>query len=64
MYRSSPWSQEPFAEILTYEGPTTYSVLVGGRRALVENFFSVGTFHRSFVAEGAKDCGPQPSRRF
>jgi len=63
-YRSSPWAQKPFAEILTYEGPTTYSVLVGGRRALVENFFSEGTFHRSFVAEGAQDCGPQPTRRF
>ena len=63
-YRSSPWSQKPFAEILTYEGPTTYSVLAGGRRGLVENFFSEGTFHRSFVAQGAQDCGPQPTRRF
>ena len=63
-HRSSPLSEKPFAEILTYEGPTTYSVLVGGRTALVENFFSEGMFHRSFVAEGAKDCGPQPTRRF
>ena len=63
-YRYSPWSQKPFAEILTYEGPTTYSVLAGGRRGLVENFFSEGTFHHGFVAEGATDCGPQPTRRF
>ena len=63
-HRSSPWSQKPFAEILAHAGPTSYSVFVGNRTGLIENFFSEGTFHRSLVAEGAQDCGPAPTRRF
>ena len=63
-YRSSQREQEPFAQILDNEAATRYSVVVGNHEGRIENFFAEGTFHRSFVAEGATDCGPQPTRRF
>ena len=63
-YRSSPWSQKAFAQLLGNETPTRYSVLVGGRKGVIENFYGEGTFHHSFVADGAQDCGVQPTRRF
>jgi hypothetical protein len=60
----SHWSHEPFQQILSNHAPTTYSVVAGTWTGVIENFYGEGTLHQSFVAEGAKDCGLQPTRRF
>ncbi len=63
-YTHSPETEKAIAQILATETPTTYSVTVGTFKGRIQNFYGEGTFFKSFVAEGAKDCGPTPTRRF
>jgi hypothetical protein len=65
-FRHSPDSQKRFAQILAAERPTPYTVSIGRTafKGSIQNFSGDGTFHQSFVAEGAQDCGEQPTRRF
>lgn len=63
-FAHSASSQKEFAEAIASEGPATYSVHGKGFKGEIPRFYGEGTFHQSFVAEGARDCGPQPTRRF
>lgn len=63
-YNHSPDTLKSTAQILANEVPTTYSVMLSGFRGRIQNFYAEGTFLKSFVAEGASDCGPNPTRRF
>ena len=64
----SPTSRKEFAEALASEKPSTYAVhsnvFSNAFKGEIPQFYGAGTFHQSFVAEGARDCGPQPTRRF
>ena len=55
-----------WAQILTTESPTTYRIAIGNSDfdGFIGRFFAPGTFRASFAAEGANDCGSQPTRRF
>ena len=65
-FKYSPESQQAFAQILAIEAPTPYRVAIGSTafKGSIQNFYGEGTFHQSFVLEGAQDCGEQPTRRF
>lgn len=65
-FRYQPKSRTPFQGILANEAPTSYLVSIGKTafKGRIEGYYGEGTFHRSFVAEGARDCGEDPSRRF
>lgn len=55
-----------WAELLTSESSLNYKVFIGNRdfTGAIDGFFAPGTLRASFAAEGAQDCGSQPTRRF
>jgi hypothetical protein len=55
-----------WAELLTSESSVNYKVFIGNRdfTGAIDGFFAPGTLRASFAAEGAQDCGSQPTRRF
>lgn len=55
-----------WAALLRSESPVNYKVFIGNRdfTGSIDGFFAPGTFRASFAAEGAPDCGSQPTRRF
>jgi hypothetical protein len=55
-----------WAELLTNESSVNYKVFIGDRdfTGAIDGFFAPGTLRASFAAEGAQDCGSQPTRRF
>ena len=52
--------------LLTSESSVNYKVFIGDRdfTGAIDGFFAPGTIRASFAAEGAQDCGSQPTRRF
>lgn len=48
------------------ETPISYRVRINNSDfvGIIESYYAPGTFHKSFVAEGAKDCGEEPTTRF
>ena len=52
--------------ILASKAPITYRVSIknSGFEGVIEKFYSHHELYNSFVAEGAVDCGPQPTNRF
>jgi hypothetical protein len=59
--RRAVWS-----ELLTSESSVNYKVFIGNHdfTGAIDGFFAPGTLRASFAAEGAEDCGSQPTRRF
>jgi hypothetical protein len=55
-----------WAALLTRDSPVNYKVFIGDRdfTGTIDGFFAPGTLRASFAAEGAQDCGSQPTRRF
>ena len=53
-------------KLLTSESSVNYKVFIGDRdfTGAIDGFFAPGTLRASFAAEGAQDCGSQPTRRF
>lgn len=53
-------------KLLTSESSVNYKVFIGDRdfTGAIDGFFAPGTLRASFAAEGALDCGSQPTRRF
>jgi hypothetical protein len=67
LYRGVPEKEARLLEILNSDAPGSYRVTISstaGFLAKIDNFYGEGIFYRSFVAEGAPDCGPQPTRFF
>ncbi len=61
-----PKAQAAWETIRTTESPTEYRVYISNTdfNGEIEGFFAPGTIYKSFVAEGARDCGEQPTNRF
>jgi hypothetical protein len=55
-----------WAAIRASQTPMSYTVHIKNSdfHGIIENFYSLGAFYKSFVAEGARDCGDQPTNRF
>ena len=55
-----------WAAIRASQTPISYTVHIKNSdfHGIIENFYSLGAFYKSFVAEGARDCGEQPTIRF
>jgi hypothetical protein len=55
-----------WAELLTNESSVNYKIFIGNGdfTGVIDGFFAPGTLRASFAAEGAQDCGSQPTRRF
>jgi hypothetical protein len=55
-----------WAALLTRESSVNYKLFIGDSDFMgtVDGFFAPGTLRASFAAEGAQDCGSQPTRRF
>ena len=64
--RESGTRRAVWAELLTNESSVHYKVFIGNSdfAGTIEGFFAPGTLRASFAAEGAQDCGSQPTRRF
>lgn len=54
--------QEAIQRMLADEALVPYTVAIGPFKGRIAAFYPYSTFHRSFVTEGARDCGP--TRRF
>jgi hypothetical protein len=65
-FRHAPGRQQAFSALLASDAPAEYRVSIGRTAftGVIRSFYGDGTFHRSFVDEGAQDCGAQPTRRF
>ncbi|HKY42477.1 MAG TPA: hypothetical protein VJM50_05245 [Pyrinomonadaceae bacterium] len=61
-----PQAVEVRKAILASKAPITYRVSIKNSdfEGLIEKFYSHNELYNSFVAEGAVDCGPQPTNRF
>ena len=60
-------AQARLLEIMESDAPASYRIGIrstAGFTAKIENFYGEGVFYRSFVAQGAPDCGVQPTRFF
>lgn len=59
--KTAAWTQ-----LLASKSPTTYKIWIGNSDFVgsIDDSFAPGTFRASFAAEGAHDCGSQPTRRF
>jgi hypothetical protein len=55
-----------WTQLLTSTSPTAYKIWIGNSDFVgtIGGFFAPGTFRASFAAQGAGDCGSQPTRRF
>lgn len=66
-FRYSPQERKTFEEMLASDAQVPYAVFIGGASSFegrIPRFAGFGTLHGAFAAEGAADCGPQPTRRF
>ena len=67
-FTDDPQARDAWTAILASEAPTTYRVSIGAasfRRdfdfeGIIENFYSQHELHKTFVAEGARECKPVP----
>lgn len=65
-FKYSPEWQAAWREILTSEAPTTYKVHIDNAdfEGEIGGLHAQGTLYKSFVTEGAEDCGEQPNIHF
>jgi hypothetical protein len=64
-YRHSTAAKKAFLDVITSEAPSSYVLSIGSVfKGRIQAFYGLGTFYQSFIAAGAQDCGPQPTRRF
>ena len=65
-FDNSPKMQTAFREIMEDNGPTPYTLEIKNAEffGVIEDLASQGTLLKNFLAEGATDCGPQPTNRF
>lgn len=65
-FNYDPSLTEARKAILASKTPITYRVSIknSGFEGIIEKFYSQHELYNSFVAEGAVDCGPQPTNRF
>ena len=65
-YKHTPEFQAAWRAILASEAPTKYILYINNTNfgGEIEGLHPQGTLFNSFVAEGAKDCGEQPTKRF
>ncbi len=65
-YKYSPRMQAAWREILESKALTKYRLYIDNAdfSGEIEGLHAQGTLFRSFVAEGAQDCGEQPTSRF
>ena len=63
---SPPDARAIYQAILLSKEPATYRVWIMNSdfTGEIENFYGQGVFYSTFAAEGARDCGPQPTTRF
>ena len=63
---SSPNVRKTYRAILSSKAPTTYQVYITNSDfdGVIEKFYGQGVFYNTFAAEGARDCGQQPTSRF
>lgn len=66
MFNYDPSLVEARKAILASKAPITYRVKIANSdfEGIIEKFYSHHELYNSFVAEGAVDCGPQPTNRF
>lgn len=65
-YKYSPGMQAAWREVLASRAPTKYRLNIDNAdfSGEIEGLHAQGTLFQSFVAEGAQDCGEQPTNRF
>lgn len=65
-YKYSPQQQAQWKAILASNAPTKYTLYINNTNfgGEIEDLHPQGVLYNSFVAEGAKDCGEQPTNRF
>jgi hypothetical protein len=65
-YKYSPETQASWKTILASAAPTKYTLYINNTNfgGEIESLHPQGVLFNSFVAEGAKDCGEQPTKRF
>ena len=65
-YKYSPEMQAAWKAILASSTPTKYALYINNTEfgGEIENLHPQGVLLNSFMAEGAKDCGEQPTDRF
>lgn len=65
-YKHTPEFQAAWRAILASKTPTKYTMYINNTNfgGEIEGLHPQGALFDSFVAEGAKDCGDQPSKRF
>jgi len=65
-YKYSPEMQAAWKAILASSAPTKYALYLNNTEfgGEIENLHPQGVLLNSFMAEGAKDCGEQPTNRF
>ena len=61
-----PHVRAAWEAVVLSKAPITYRVSIdnSGFYGVIENFHSIGTFYDTFVRDGARDCGPEPTSRF
>lgn len=65
-FNYDPQAVEVRKAIVASKAPITYRISIknSGFEGIIEKFYSHHELYNSFVAEGAVDCGPQPTSRF
>ena len=65
-YKYSPEMHAAWKAILSSKAPTKYTLYINNTNfgGEIEGLHPQGVLFNSFVAEGAKDCGAQPTNRF
>jgi hypothetical protein len=65
-YKSFPRMQAAWRQILASKAPTKYWLSIDNAdfSGKIEGLHAQGTLFKSFVAEGAQDCGKQPTSHF
>ena len=66
VFTSDPDAAEVRKAIMASKAPITYRVRIANSdfEGIIEKFYSHQELYNSFVADGAVDCGPQPTNRF
>ncbi|HLA11582.1 MAG TPA: hypothetical protein VJ023_13425 [Pyrinomonadaceae bacterium] len=65
-YKHSPLMDAAWREILASKAPTKYRLFIDNTEFIgeIDGLHAQGTIFESFVAQGAQDCGEQPTTRF
>jgi hypothetical protein len=65
-FRDTEKAFATFMRLVSDDAPMDYTVAIGPNafKGRIRGLYGDGTFYRSFLEEGAPDCGAQPTRRF